>query len=113
MAHVLLRRGEGGNVPGLLTQTAEAGWQLCGMATGLSHDLWVLVVPHLQEWCNSTLGQAIRSWLLHKRETREPLIDLLLGLLIDVAGGVGCVVLAGGLVVLLFYAGACAAVCSA
>mmetsp|Transcript_17519 Transcript_17519/g.44120 ORF Transcript_17519/g.44120 Transcript_17519/m.44120 type:complete len:1028 (-) Transcript_17519:21-3104(-) len=43
----------------------------------------------VQEWCNSTLGQALRSWLLHKRESREPLIDLLLGLLIDVAQGVG------------------------
>lgn len=43
----------------------------------------------MQEWCNSTLGQALRSWLLHKRESREPLIDLLLGLLIDVASGVG------------------------
>jgi hypothetical protein len=42
----------------------------------------------VQEWCQSTLGQALRSWLLHKKETREPLLDLLLGLLIDVAQGV-------------------------
>ncbi len=42
----------------------------------------------VQEWCNSTLGQALRSWLLHKKATREPLIDLLLELLLDCAQGI-------------------------
>jgi len=39
----------------------------------------------VHEWCNSTLGEAMRSNLLHK--DKQPLVDLILGLLLDVAMG--------------------------
>lgn len=41
-----------------------------------------------QEWCNTTMGEALRQSLLHNKESHDPQMDLLLTLLNDVVQGV-------------------------